>query len=165
MKGWTVLGLLSALGALTAGCGGAAPNPRGAEDEAESDAPPPTYAIALRLEDGGTDEDDTPHTRVRLVRIAPDGERAVADLGEERAACYYREAPGALIAATCWWAGAGGTYELRREGGAVVAYRTPTDEDAGSSAAAEAGRVDVPGDAVLQVLAPSGATSDPLSGR
>lgn len=156
---------LVVLAGLSLGCGGATPSPRGAEDEAESDAPPPTYAIALRLEDGGADEDDTPRTRVRLVRIAPDGERGVADLGEERAACYYREAPGALIAATCWWAGAGGTYEVRREDGAVVAYRTPTDEDTGSSAPVEAGRLEVPEGALLQVLVASGASTDPLGGR
>lgn len=143
----------SALGlAALSACGGAPPPVETAEEE---DGPPPTYAIALRLEDAGTDAQDTPHTAVSLVRIAPDGARTVADLREEIGACYHVEGgPDVLMTARCWWAGEGGRYVVRREGDAVIALRADVQEETGEAELTEVGRVDVPADAELQVLAP-----------
>ena len=130
----------AALAILTAsllGCGAATPPPETPEDEAEG--PPPSYAVALRFADAGADENETPQTRVLLVRIAPDGERV------------------ALILARCWWAGAGARYEVRREGDAVIARRAGVDEMEGDQTLEEAARVEVPESARLEVLAPGGA--------
>ncbi|MEQ8455454.1 MAG: hypothetical protein RLO52_31415 [Sandaracinaceae bacterium] len=145
--------LLSAL--LLAGCGAATPPAEEPEEEAE--APPSSYAIALRFADAGTDENETPHTRVLLVRIAPDGERVARDLGTETGACYHQDPADALIQARCWWAGAGARYEVRREGDAVIALRADVDEMTEDAALEETARVEVPRAARLQVLAPGAA--------
>ena len=133
-------------------CGGAPPPVETADEE--EDGPPPTYAIALRLADAGTDENETPRTPVSLVRIAPDDERTVAALRQEIGACYHVESTGALMTARCWWAGHGGTYVVRREGDSVVALRTDVHEEGAPATPEEVGRVEVPADAELQVLAP-----------
>jgi hypothetical protein len=134
-------------------CGGGAPTPRTAQDGDDDEEVPP-HAVALRFEDAGTDARGTPHTAVALVRIAPDGGRTVTALGEETGACYHRDAPNALIAGRCWWAGAGARYVVRREGDAVVALRADVDEMTGEGELAEVGRLEIPADAELQVLAP-----------
>lgn len=146
---------------LLASCGAASPRPGEPREEAErDDEPPPTFAIALRLQDAGTDENETPRTRVMLVKIAPDGERTVAELHVETGACWH-DAGSALITARCWWAGSGAAYEVRREGEAVIARRRATEEDSEAGPWEESGRVEVPEDAVLQILAP-GRSSAPL---
>ena len=149
----------AALAILTAsllGCGAATPPPETAEEE-EAEGPPPSYAVALRFADAGADENETPQTRVMLVRIAPDGERVARDLGTEVGACYHQDAGDALILARCWWAGAGARYEVRREGDAVIARRAGVDEMEGDQALVEAARVEVHENARLEVLAPGGA--------
>ena len=148
--------LLGLLLGLLSGCGAASPRASipGPEERAE-DEPPPTYAIALRLEDAGAREDDTPRTRVMLVAIAPGGDRTVNELRVELGACWHDASRDALITARCWWAGAGAAYAVRREGGAVVARRRSADEVSSDEAPwEEAGRVEVPEDAVLQILLP-----------
>lgn len=135
---------------VVAGCG-AAPPP--VETRADDDEPE-TYAVALRLEDAGTDENETPHTAVSLVRIAPGGERTVESLRDEIGACYNIEASGALVAARCWWAGEGARYVVRREGDAVIALRAQAHEETDEGPLEEIGRVEVPADAELQVLLP-----------
>lgn len=142
---------------LCLGCGASGPGAQTAEDEDEG--PPPTYAIALRLEDAGPDENETPRTRASLVRIAPDGTRTVAALGEELGACYHQPAPGALIAARCWWGGAGARYVVRRVDDRVVALRADEDEMAGTAELEERGHVEVPEEARLEVLTPGGAAA------
>ena len=140
-------------------CGGATPAPEPASSSADG---PSTYAIALHFGDGGTDESETPHTMVSLVRIAPDGERHVLDLHDEIGACYLEPASGALLAGRCWWGGAGARYEVRREGDAVVAYRADVDEMADEPAEfVEAGRIEVAEDADLEVLAPGRRSAAP----
>ena len=80
----------------------------------------------------------------------------------ELGACWNDEGEGrVLISARCWWAGAGARYEVVREGDAVIARRQDVDEMAEPGAWAEAGRVDIPDDAVLQVLAPGRHVSLP----
>lgn len=140
-----------AIAVLAIACGGAPPPVAAPEEEPPEPEP---YGLAVRLEDGGTDADtDTPHTRVALVRITPDGERTVLDLEREVGACYLRDATeGALLAVTCWWAGAGAQYAVRREGDAVVAYRAASDEEGGVGAPVEVGRVEIPEDVPLQLV-------------
>lgn len=139
-----------AIAVLAIACGGAPPPVVTPEEEPPEPEP---YGLAMRLEDGGTDADtDTPHTRVALVRIAPDGERTVVELEREVGACYLRDAPDVLLAVTCWWAGAGAQYAVRREGDAVIAYRAASDEEGGVAAPVEVGRVEIPEDAPLQLV-------------
>ena len=132
-------------------CGAASPAPERPEGSA---ADPVTYAVALRFEDAGTDDDDNPRTAVSLVRIAPDGTRDVAELSEEVGACYHEPAVETLIAARCWWGATGARYEVRREGDAVVAYRAAIVEERGTGDAAEAGRLEVDPEAELEILTP-----------
>ncbi|MBX3275665.1 MAG: hypothetical protein KF729_35725 [Sandaracinaceae bacterium] len=150
--------LLSCALVVLAGCGGAPTSaPLGDEDEAGGEAGPDTYAVALRLEEADPTEDESPRTRVALVRIAPGGERTLEELRVELGACWHEEqaaADHALVSARCWWAGAGARYLVTRQGDAVVAHRQELDELADDGPWEEAGRVALPEDAVLQVLAP-----------
>ena len=144
-----------ALASLLCACGGAAPPPSSAADVDEAEAPPEPerWAIALRLQDGGTDDSETPHTQVSLVRISPDGERSVIELHDEVGACYPQPARGgALIATRCWWAGQGALWSVRREGDAVVAYRAVEPEEGAPPEPSEAGRLEVPEDAELDLV-------------
>ncbi len=148
------------LACLATACGGAAP-PVEEPDEPEDEAPE-TWAVALRLEDGGMDENETPRTRVVLVAIEPDGARGLTELEVETGACWHVEGEGAvLIAARCWWAGAGGVYALSREGDAVIARRRSVDELDEPGEWVEMGRVEIPEDANLQVLAPGRSVALP----
>jgi hypothetical protein len=115
-------------------------------------APPRPYAVALRLEEAEEDAEGTPHTRVSLVRITPEGVRTVETLATEVGACYHQPRPGALMAARCWWAGVGSDYEVRRSGDAIVATRTEVDEETGAGAPSEVARLEVPSDAEVQVV-------------
>jgi len=108
-----------------AGCGGAAPPPETAEDEA--DGPPPTFAVALRFEDASGGDEANPRTRVSLVRIAPDGEPTVVDLGEE----------------------------VGPEPERVVARRALEDEAEAPGTYEEVGEIELPLRARLQILTPS----------
>lgn len=144
--------------ALGAACGGPAVAPRAADD---ADEEPIRYAIALRFEDGGVDaQTDTPHTRVLLVRIGPDGATEPHELSREPGVCQHETRRGALIAAQCWWAGAGARFTVVRRGERVVAERVALDEQAPSGEAREVGAVEVPEGAELDVVAP-GATLAP----
>ncbi len=135
---------------LLAGCGAATPPP---EDPSDQDDGPETFAVALRLEDAGATEDETPQTRVALVRIAPDGTRTLEELGVELGACWNDAGQGeVLIAARCWWAGAGARYEVVREGDAVIARRQGVDEMTEGGGWIEVGRVEIPEGARVQVL-------------
>jgi len=138
--------------AALAGCGGASP-PAEAPVTAEENE---TFAVAVRLTEAGTDEDDTPHTRVSLVRIAPDGARHMEALHVETGACWHvGSADSVLIAVRCWWAGAGAQYQITRAGDAIVAERRDVDEATDQAGAWEVvGRVEIPEDAPLQVLTP-----------
>jgi len=136
--------------ALTA-CGAAVVHPA----EPVEDNGPETYAIALRLEEAGADDADTPRTRVTLVEIEPDGARTLEELHVEVGACWHdTNVTDVLIAARCWWGGAGARYVVVRDGDAVIARRRELDEDTGDAAWVEAGRVSLPPGADLQVLAP-----------
>lgn len=141
---------------LLASCGGGTlltEEPRD-RDEVE---PTLTYAVALRLEDAGEDENATPRTRVALVKIEPDGAREIAELRVELGACWHEPVPNAMIAARCWWGGAGARYEVRREGELIVAWRAGLDEETGEAIFEEAGRIEVPSGATLRVLTPESA--------
>jgi hypothetical protein len=129
-------------------CGAASPGPA---TEPTAAPPPRPYAVALRLEEAGEDEQGTPHTRVSLVRISPDGVRTVETLRTEVGACYHQPRSGALLAARCWWAGFGAEYEVRRRGDAVVALRAEVEE-IGPGEPAEVARLEVPAGAELQVV-------------
>ncbi|HJL16865.1 MAG TPA: hypothetical protein RMH99_14470 [Sandaracinaceae bacterium LLY-WYZ-13_1] len=144
--------LAGGLALFAAACGGAGTRPP--ERPAAEDEEPAAHAVALRFEDAGTDAQDMPHTGVRLVHIAPDGARTVVALSEETGACYHTEAVEALISARCWWAGEGARFIVRREGDAVVAHRAEVHEETGARDLVEAGRVEIPEDAPLQILAP-----------
>lgn len=147
------------LAVLWVGCGAATPLP---EDPTDDEDEVQTYAVALRLEDAGATEDETPQTRVALVRIAPDGERTLEELHVEPGACWAEAGQGGvLLTARCWWAGAGARYEVRREGGEVVARRQDVDEMTENGGWADVGRLEVPEDANLQVLAPGRHASLP----
>ena len=135
-----------------AACGAAAPPAQEPSDEENPDEPSPAFAIALRLEDAGADENETPRTRVTLVGIAPDGQREVAALRVEQGACWNEASPGSLTSVRCWWAGAGARYEVRRVGDAVVASRADIDEETGEGGLEEAGRIEVPRQTELRVL-------------
>lgn len=142
--------VLPAVVMFLAACGGVTPAPERADEEERL----PPYAVALRFEDAGTDEHETPYTAVSLVRIAPDGRRTVVALRREMGACFHEDASGTLAAARCWWAGAGARYVVRREDDAVAAARAEVDEMTGEGPLEEVGRVEVPRDAELRVLAP-----------
>lgn len=151
---------LSVIALMLAGCGAAAPAPEEPEGPTSGE-PPPTFAIALRLEDAGADENETPRTRVALVMIAPDGAREIAELRVELGACWHETTPDSMISARCWWGGAGARYEVHRDGGAVIARRAEIDEETGDTGVGrarfeEVGRVEVPPDAELHVVTPGG---------
>jgi hypothetical protein len=137
------------------GCGGATVVPEAHAPEEEA---PERYGIALRFEEAEPDETDTPRTRALLVRITPDGRREATDLAVELGACLHEDAREALIAARCWWGGAGALYEVHRVEDAVVALRAELDEESGTGEPAEVGRVEVPRDARLDVLLPGRST-------
>jgi len=100
------------------GCGGAAPPVEPPPTDAEENE---TFAVALRLAEAGPDAEDTPHTRVSLVRIAPDGARHMEALRVETGACWHvGSGEDVLIAVRCWWAGAGAQYAVHRTGDAIV---------------------------------------------
>ncbi|MFK7987108.1 MAG: hypothetical protein AB8I08_13875 [Sandaracinaceae bacterium] len=149
--------LFMAIAAILSACGGQAPPP---ETPPPSNDDPVTYAVALRFEDAGTDGDETPHTAVSLVRIAPDGQRRVVSLREETGACFADVASGAMLAGRCWWAGFGARYEVRREADAVVAYRADQDEEAADSPFVEVGRFELDRDADVEVLTPGRSARD-----
>ncbi len=106
------------------------------------------YAVALRLEDAGEHEEE-PRTRVSLVRITPEGERTITSLSVEPGACYHVEVDDALIAVRCWWGREGAHFVVMRSGESIVAMR---GEGGGLE---EIGRIEVPEDAPVQVLAPA----------
>lgn len=142
---------------MLAACG--ATTPRTEEPgEPAGEEPPPTFAIALRLEDAGADENETPQTRVALVRIGPDGSREIAELRVEPGACWHETTPGSMISARCWWGGAGARYEVHRDGDAIIARRAEVDEETGDASFEEVGRVEVPSGAELNVLTPDSAS-------
>lgn len=125
------------------GCGAALVPP----EEAPTDEPAPRYAIALRFQEAAASPEGDPRTRVSLVRISPDGERMVRELGTEAGACYLDAAPDVLLSARCWWGEARARYAVRRSGDAILALRA--DEGAELR---EVMRVEVPEDATLDVL-------------
>jgi hypothetical protein len=149
---------LAAIGLALTACGGAAPALRTEEPAEETPRP---YVVALRLEEAAEAEDGTPETRVSLVRITPDGDRTIEALRTEPGACFLEPAAGALIAARCWWAGQSASYRVQREGDAVIALRSVSEE----SERVEVARLEIPGDAELQVLAPGQALSLPGGAR
>lgn len=153
MKPLLPLSLVSVLAA----CGGSTPPVTSPSSSADD---PVTYAVALRFEDAGTDDDETPHTAVSLVRIAPDGQRRVVSLREETGACFADSATGAMLAGRCWWAGFGARYEVRREADAVVAYRADQDEEVPDSAFVEVGRFELDANADVEVLTPGRRAQD-----
>jgi hypothetical protein len=132
---------------------GAVPAPMPADSE-DALASPHRYVIGLRLEEAPEDEAGTPHTRVSLVRISPEGVRTLESLGTEAGACYLEPRVGVLLAARCWWAGQGALYEVRRVGDEVVASRTEVDEMTGSGAPSEVARLAVPSGVQVRVLGP-----------
>lgn len=140
---------------LLVGCGASATPVETAEDE--DDGPPPTFAVALRFEDGGGGE-ESPRTLVRLVRIAPDGEREVADLGEEAGPCYLDPSGDALVGGRCWWAGTGVRYRVVRRGDRLVASRAEEDADEMPGEFVERGSLEVPSDARIDLLGPSASS-------
>jgi len=142
------------------GCGGAAPPVEPPPTDAEENE---TFAVALRLAEAGPDAEDTPHTRVSLVRIAPDGARHMEALRVETGACWHvGSGEDVLIAVRCWWAGAGAQYAVHRTGDAIVAHRRDVDEATDQAGAwEEIGRIEIPADAPLQVLTPGGRTELP----
>jgi hypothetical protein len=150
--------IIPAVIVLAIACGSAPPIVAPVEEAA--DPPRLHHAIALRLEEGETDTNETPHTRVALVHIAPSGEREVHELGIEPGLCYHTELSDTLIAAECWWAGAGARFGLRRERSAVIALRVDVDEETGASEAREIVRVEIPRGAELDVLAPGRSVLD-----
>ncbi len=148
--------------ALLLGCGASVPPPA----EPVDDEGPQTYAVALRLEDAGADEHDTPRTRVSLVKIAPDGARTVEVLHTELGACWHEtDVEGVLIAARCWWGGAGARYAIARVGDTVIARRRDVDEQTGDAGWVQVGGVEVPEGARLQVLAPGRRAELPTEPR
>lgn len=104
----------------------------------------PACTTALRMEEasrppGGPDDaapsvdPDTPHTALSLVLLCEDRAPEVLPLGTEIGACFAIERPaGALLAARCWWGGAGAVWVVAREDyerdGALVARRAASDE-------------------------------------
>jgi hypothetical protein len=138
-------------------CGGAPPRTMH-QEEAQEEARP--YVVALRFEDAGEDTDDTPHTRVLLVRIAPAGRRTVRELSIEPGACYHEHERGALIAARCWWGAQSARYLVERRGEALIALRGESSDEP-----REVVRLDLPRDARLQVLLPDAAASSSPASR
>jgi hypothetical protein len=116
-----------AIGAVLAGCGGAALPGAGSAAE---DTPRERVAVALRLEDAGVRAGtDLPETRVVLALIREaDGrtETHRADLAEG-ACTHAAPSAGALATVGCWWAGAGARYDLVRSGDALVVRRVRLD--------------------------------------
>lgn len=144
----------TALLLLVAGCGGAAEGPGPEEPEPGRG---PTVAVALRLEEGPTDEaTDTPSTRVVLVAIAPNEGRSTAEVGTFEGVCQLAPpVPPVILAARCWWAGFGANVEVRRDGDALVAYRAATGERSEPSEPEEAARLALPERAELDPILPA----------
>lgn len=142
------------------GCGGAPPPVEEPPTDAEQNE---TFAVALRLTEAGADADDTPHTRVSLVRIAPDGARHMEALHVETGACWHvGRSDAVLIAVRCWWAGAGAQYQVHRAGDSIIAERRAVDEATHQAGAwEEVGRIELPDGAPLQVLTPGGSSELP----
>jgi len=134
------------------GCGGAdAPPP--AEPE---QGPGPVVAVALRFEEGPTDQaTDTPSTRVVLVAIAPEEGRATAEVGTFEGVCQHAPPVGVVLAARCWWAGFGTDVQVRRDGDELVAYTARVDEQTPATEPAEAARLGLPERAELDPLLPA----------
>jgi hypothetical protein len=94
------------IAALLIGCGSGA-NGLEAEEPGEEPEPAP-IAVALRLEDAGTGEEEIPLTRALLVLIDPDAGRTTHELGEFQGICSARPASDRefYVGASCWWQGA-----------------------------------------------------------
>lgn len=140
---------------LSAACGAATvTSPEEAPTEQEA-----RYAIALRFQEASPSAGGDPRTRVSLVRISPEGERTVRELGTEAGACYLDPAPGALLSARCWWGEASARYVLERRGEAILALRG----DESGAELREVLRLEVPEDAALDVL--GGGSTEAVSPR
>lgn len=121
------------LGVLAA-CGGDPPD--GGRGTLIHEAPPepaPEVAVGLRFEDAGVlDGTDTPRTHVRLVVIDTEHGRVLDDVGTFSGACTpANDGLGAVVAARCWWAGAGTDVLVRRDGDRLVVTVIELDEEAG----------------------------------
>ena len=162
-RGLLYLAASTLLATSAVGCGAATPP---VEEPSAGDRGPPSYGLALRLEDAGTTPDDTPHTQVTLVSIEPDGASELAALEVEPGACWHDTDPpeGVLIAVRCWWAGAGARYQVTRHGDQIIARRLAVDEQAGEAEWVEAGRIEIPANATLQVLRPGRQVELPAEG-
>lgn len=140
--------------AVVAGCGGGVATRPPEEPEPGAG---PTVVVALRFEEGPTDEaTDTPTTRVVLVGIAPDEGRSTAVVGLFEGVCQHSPPIGPVVlAARCWWAGFGANVQVRHEGDDLVAYRVRTDEHSPPGEPEEAARLSLPERAELDPLLPA----------
>ncbi|MCA9613660.1 MAG: hypothetical protein H6721_28610 [Sandaracinus sp.] len=94
-----------------------------------SDEPGPELVLALQLSEAPADpEVDMPRSEVRVVLIDPEGERREQSVGVFSGICQPAALDRALVAVTCWWAGAGDQVRARKEGDTVVVTRAQLDE-------------------------------------
>lgn len=143
---------------LLCGCGvGATASPP--PTTPEPPARPERLAVALRFEDAGVDPaTETPHTRVVLALVREsDGRTETHEVGVIDGACnYVTPTADALLAGSCWWAGAGANYDVVRRERVLLVRRIYEDEDQSEALPIETVlRLELPENAQLQVIAPA----------
>ncbi|MEZ4252694.1 MAG: helix-turn-helix domain-containing protein [Polyangiales bacterium] len=93
--------MLASFALLLVACGGRI-------DDGSDHAEPGRTVLALQLSEAPADpEVDMPRSEVRVVLIDPDGERREQSVGVFNGICQPATLERALVAVTCWWAGAG----------------------------------------------------------
>ena len=149
----------SALGAWLVGC--AATVAPGASTP-PSPEPPPRVTVSIRYEHAMPDQAipdqampegaaAAPTTTLRLVLILDEGERRMADIGEEHGICSpSAPAPGQIAVAQCWWAGQGATLIVRRFGDALIVSRQAVDAEAPDGPEIDVARVPLPSEAEVR---------------
>lgn len=124
---------------------------------AESAPPQPTENALERrpqclAENSQGDSGDRPCTTISLVLLCEDGTRSALQIGDEIGACYPIDSADALLRARCWWAGEGSLVEVRREGGALIVFRTTVDEYTGTGEPQRIGSLKIPPGAIVETL-------------
>lgn len=131
------------------GCAGQTPPPETPPPQEEG----PEVTVSLRLLDGGEDEETgTPRNHAELALIHPDGRRDVRPIGQLVGVCTHEEVPGAVLGVRCWWAGAGATVTVRRDGDRLHVMSRPVDEETGEGQEEELMAVDLPAGATLHAI-------------
>lgn len=139
-------------------CGGGSSTPQGAAAPAasarEDERAKPHVAVGLRLEEAPSDPDGAPRTALRVVKLTPEGDREIVDVGVFGGACVQDAdvRRGTVVSARCWWAGAGSEIWIERRGDELVVLHRETREGAPAGETRS----------VTTIALPEGAVVDPI---